>query len=830
MVGLVIVSHSPRLAEGVAELAQEMGGPEVRIETAAGIVDGALGTDAVLVQEAIERAWSDDGVLVLMDLGSAVLSAEMALDLVDGDHRGNVLLCEAPIVEGAVAAAVTARLGSSLKQVAEEARKGLAGKTAHLGADGGIEGDAAAPTDTLVERSIQVRVDAPHGLHARPAARLVQTAASFDARIQLRNVTSGRGPVDAGSLSAVAGLTARQGHVLEVLARGPEAADALAAIEELAATKFGDEASVPEVEALASPSEPAGPTAPGEFRGITASPGIGIGPARRLAQPDLVVRDVRSSDPDSELRVLDTALATVRDELRARRDGLMSRGRRDEAAIFDAHLLFLEDAAIVEPAAAAIRAGASAAAAWRDALGAAVMAWSSLEDPYLVVRADDLRSVGRQVLARLLGLELAAPRLEAPGIVVATNLTPAEAVALGPEVQGVAMANGAPTSHAMIVARSLGIPAVSGLGAAILDVPEGTLLALDASGGILRVDPPPDVLRRFEAALVASESSRRVALAAAHEPAVTADGRLIEVMANIAHVEEIAEAVAVGADGVGLFRSEFLFMERDSLPGVDEQEAAYRRAAEALGGRTLTVRTLDVGADKPLPALALPPSENPALGLRGLRLGLAMPDLLETQLRALLRVAHDQPVRIMFPMVTTIGEIRAARASLEQARARAVEEGDRVAPQIEIGIMIEVPAAALAAEHLAAEVDFLSIGTNDLTQYTLAADRGDPAVAELVDPLHPAVLMLIERAAAAGGAWDRPVAICGELAADVEAVPLLVGLGVGELSVSAPALPFVKAAVRRIDTRAAEELARRALAAPDAAAVRSLLAALPVAD
>ena len=827
MVGLVIVSHSPRLAEGVAELAREMGGPEVRIETAAGAAEGVLGTDAVLVQEAIERAWSNDGVLVLMDLGSAVLSAEMALEMVPDDRRAHVLLCEAPIVEGAVAAAVTAKLGSSLAQVAEEARKGLAGKAAHLGV---VETkDAEAPSGAASpERSIRVRVDAPHGLHARPAARLVQTAASFDALIRLRNVTSGRGPVDARSLSAVAGLTARSGHVIEVLASGPEAESALAAIDELAADRFGDRETAPEAEAaLPAPAEP---TTSGEFRGVTASPGIAIGPARRLAQPDLDVREARADDVDAELHALDAALAAVRAEILAQRDGLVARGRRDEAAIFDAHLLFLEDEAIGGPARDAIRSGASAAAAWRDALGAAVMEWSSLDDPYLRVRADDLRSVGRQVLARLLGIEPAAPKLEAPGIVVATNLTAAEASALGPEVQGLAMANGAPTSHAMIVARSLGIPAVSGLGAGILDVPEGTLLALDASEGIVRMDPSPEVLHRFEAARLAGESSRRAALAAARQPAVTTDGRHVEVMANIAHVEEVPEAVAAGADGVGLFRSEFLFIDRDSLPGVDEQEDAYRRAAQALGGKPLTVRTLDVGADKQLPSLGLELVENPALGLRGLRLGLAMPHLLETQLRALLRVGSDHPLRVMFPMVTTVGEVRAARELLERTRSRASEEGDAVAGSIQVGIMVEVPAAALAAEHLADEVDFFSIGTNDLTQYTLAADRGDPAVAGLIDPLHPAVLRLIERTATAAAARGRAVAICGEVAADLDAVPLLIGLGIGELSVSALALPVVKSAVRRTDGGAAEELARQALAAPDAAAVRSLLTASPGTD
>ncbi|HXF73626.1 MAG TPA: phosphoenolpyruvate--protein phosphotransferase, partial [Actinomycetota bacterium] len=339
---------------------------------------------------------------------------------------------------------------------------------------------------------------------------------------------------------------------------------------------------------------------------------------------------------------------------------------------------------------------------------------------------------------------------------------------------------------------------------------EGTPLALDGEAGEVHVDPPAEVVRRFGVRIREREEAERRARAAARAPAATADGVAVDVAANVGRPEDVPAAVELGADAVGLFRTEFLFMERDRMPSEEEQEAAYRAAAEALGGRPLTIRTLDVGADKPLPYLPQAPEANPFLGLRGIRLALAEPGILRAQVRAICRVAADHPVRVMFPMVATVRELREARGILEEERARLG------GPSLEVGAMIEVPAAALRADALAALVDFLSIGTNDLTQYALAAERGNERVAGLADPLHPAVLALVRAAVDGARRHGRWVGVCGEAAGEEAAVPLLVGLGVRELSVPPPRIPAVKEAVRTIRAAACRELARRALELADA--------------
>ncbi len=821
MVGIVIVSHSYRIAEGVAELAREMGGPDVRLETAGGLdtPDHPIGTDAVLVMQAVDRAWSDDGVLVLMDLGSAVLSAEMALDLMPEEQRAHVLLCEAPLVEGAVAAAVTAKMGGTLEAVAAEARGGLAGKIAHLGAP---VPEAPAP-DGVGEGAVTLRLTIrnPHGLHARPAARFVQTASGFDAKIEVRNLTSGRGPADAASLNAVATLGAAAGHEIEVAAGGPQAAEAIAALRALAARDFDEAAEAPGARVRRRPDAAAGTAAPppeGVVRGFAASPGIAIGAVRRCHVPSLEIDRDDATDPDAEAAALDAAIADTVDAVRRQREAVAARAGETEAGIFDAHLLFLRDEALLAPARRAIHAdGRSAARAWRDAIDRTAAAWDGLEDEYLRARADDLRSVGSQVLARLLGVPPPHPRIEEAGVLVAADLTPADTAGLDPAlVRGIATARGGPTSHAAVLARALGIPAVVGLGDAALDLDEGSTVAVDGRVGDLYVDPSPDDVARLEAEAAALAAARAAASAGARGPAVTRDGVTVEVAANVGGPAEVPAAVEAGADGIGLFRTEFLFMGRDRMPDEDEQEAAYRAAAEALDGRPLLIRTLDAGADKPLPYLGQPHEENPFLGVRGVRLGLARPEILEAQLRAIWRVAADHRVRVMFPMVTTLGELRAARAVLERAGA-----GSEV--PLEVGIMIEVPAAALTASALAAEVDFFSIGTNDLTQYTLAADRGNEHVASLTDALHPGVLALIRATVEGAEAHGRWVGVCGELAGDALATPLLLGLGVRELSMSAPAIAGVKQAVRATDAGEAAALAGRAQACAGADEVRALL-------
>jgi multiphosphoryl transfer protein len=818
MVGIVIVSHSHLIAEGVAQLAREMGGPDVMLETAGGlnVPDHPIGTDAVLVMEAIDRAWSDDGVLVLMDLGSAVLSAEMAIDLMPEERRANVMLCEAPIVEGAVAAAVAAKLGSSLDRVAQEARGGLAGKVAHLGDPGG-DVQVALPAQAVSDgESIRLTVNAPHGLHARPAARFVQTASSFDARVTIRDLTNGRGPADAASLNGVAMLGATQGHEVEVAATGRQATEALAAIHALAERDFDDR---PEAATETPPAPPslAAPDVAGIVRGHPASPGIAIGLARRFRTPDLPIPEGPGSGAEVENAAFDAALAVVADEIARQRAKVVGLANADEADIFDAHLLFLKDDALLAPTRRSIADGSrSAAQAWHETIERTAAEWDGLEDEYLRARAADLRSVGRQMLARLLGLPLPGPELEAPGVVIARDLAPADTVGLHPSMAlGIVTAAGGPTSHAAVLARSSGIPAVVGAGDTVLTVPDGTSIALDGSTGVIYVDPDAQVVSELTAARDARAAVIRDAQASALEPARTIDGATIEVAANIGSPTEAARAVAAGADGVGLFRTEFLFMGRSAMPDEREQETAYRETAEALGGRPLLIRTLDAGADKPIPYLDQPPEANPFLGVRGIRLGLQRPELLQVQLRAILRVAADHPLRVMFPMVATVDELREANDLLQLA-------GERPST-LEVGVMIEVPSAALLADRLAEDADFFSIGTNDLTQYTLAADRGNVRVGALADAVHPAVLRSIRMTVEAAEERGRWVGVCGELAGDPDATPLLLGLGVRELSMGGPSIALVKRAVRNVDLPVARALADDALACATAGEVRELL-------
>jgi phosphoenolpyruvate-protein phosphotransferase/dihydroxyacetone kinase phosphotransfer subunit len=822
VVGIVIVSHSFRIAEGVAELAREMGGPDIRLETAGGLdmPEHPIGTDAVLVMQAIERAWSEDGVLVLMDLGSAVLSAEMALDLLEPEQRERIQLCEAPLVEGAVAAAVTAKTGASLDAVAAEARGGLAGKITHLGTPAADVAAAELPVGKAIVTTITVAN--PHGLHARPAARFVQTASSFDALVQVRDLTNGRGPADAKSLNAVATLGAATGHELEIAATGPRAAEAIAAVEALASRNFDEEVGGSDEAVLAPPPLPVTQEEldDGILRGFSASPGLASGPAQRFHVPALTVPIGNATDEAGEIARLDRSLEQAATDIERQRDEVRSKAGEQEAAIFSAHLLFLRDEALLAPTRRAIHADhRTAAQAWQGAIDTTAGDWEAIEDPYLRARADDLRSVGAQVLARILGLEPPAPAMGAPGILVAADLTPADTSGLDPVVvMGIATARGGPTSHAAVLARSMGIPAVVGLGERLMEIEDGTTLALDGDRGLVHVDPPVALLADIEEARTAGALADEAARAMASTPAVTADGETIEVSANVGRPEEVAPAVAQGADGVGLFRTEFLFMDRDAMPTEDEQEAAYRLAAEALHGRPLLLRTLDAGADKPLPYLGQPPEPNPFLGVRGVRLGLARPDLLLPQLRAVVRVAADFAVRVMFPMVATADELHRALELLDEAR-RAVGPGT----ELETGIMVEVPAAALTAPALAPSVDFFSIGTNDLTQYVLAADRGNEHVAALSDALHPAVLRLIEATTIAARTHGRWVGVCGELAGDATATSLLLGLGVRELSMSAPAIGRVKQMVRSTDIPEAEALAAKALACASAAEVRALL-------
>jgi phosphocarrier protein FPr len=840
VVGIVVVSHSDALAEGVVTLARQMGTDDLALEAAGGTEEpGVLGTDAERVRAAIERAMSDDGVLVLMDLGSALMSAEFAVELL-GEAPGRVLLSEAPLVEGAVAAAAAASGGASLEEVAAEARGALAMKSSQLGvaeeapapaasADAGPEPTPDAEAALTVRNAI--------GLHARPAARFVETARGFDAEVRVAKAPDGQ-PVKATSLTNVVALGARFGDTLMVSASGSQADQAIEALRALADEGFGDgiAAQPPAAQRSPGPVRPVAPVAssssvsvgapprtgppPARLSGVPASAGVAVGPAHHLHGAFAPPPDRAASDPADERQRLGEAIATAKTAIERDRETVAARAGRAEAAIFDAHLVLLDDEALLEPAQAAIEAGATAEHAWYDAAQEVAARYRGFEEPLLQERATDVLDVGRRVVNALTGDAGAG---HAEGIVIAGELTPADAAGLDPAaVIAVATAHGTATAHAAILSRALGLPAVVGLGDAVLAIPEGATVLLDGDDGTLQLDPPQDVLQAASDRRERATQRHARARERAHEPGATKDGTRIEVFANLGSAAEAARAVELGAEGVGLLRTEFLFLDRPELPDEHEQADTLREIAQALQGRPLVVRTLDAGADKPLPALPMPPETNPFLGVRGIRLTLERRDVLATQFRAILRVAAEHPVKVMLPMVATLEEIEAARALLDQAR----EDTGVDAPSLELGIMVEIPAAALTAARLAGHVDFFSLGTNDLTQYTMAAERGDERLAPLLTGPQPAVLRLVQETVNGARSHGRWVGVCGELAGDPPTALLLAGLGVTELSMAPALVAEVKEALRSVELADAQAAAQQALTVDSAAAARALAAAL----
>ena len=809
-VGLVVVSHSRTLARSAVALAAEMlHGRPLRIEVAAGLDETTFGTDAVAIMEAIERADGPEGVVVLMDLGSAVLSAELALDLLqEPSIRDRVTLSPAPLVEGLIVAAVAAAGGASRAEVAAEARDALMGKSGHLSAP--QEGNAPESGRESPEEVVGVfSVENPHGLHARPAARLVSEVRALDASVQLRNLTTGGSPVPAGSLSRVATLAALLGHQVEVRASGPQAQEAVEHLLTLAGRKF-DETIDEAVEPLAK-APTASSTGP-----LPASPGIAIGPVRRLTAVPVDVDQGPVGEPAAEWRRIVESVAAVRRDIEHVRVVTAREVGSEQASIFDAHLSLLTDAEMLADVKARTSTGIGAVSAWAGCLADVEREWASLPDPYLRERAADVNAVGDQVLRALTGEP--ARRMTSKGVLVAGDLTPAETAGLDLGlVTGVVLALGSPTSHAAILARARDIPVVVAAGPGVLSVPEGTTVLLDGGSGELHIDPTPQLLEEYQRRAADAAEQRARQLALAEQPAVSRDGTSVAVAANLGSVADARAALAAGADGSGLVRTEFLFLDRSAAPDVEEQQAEYDAIAEAMDGRRITLRTLDVGGDKPLSYLPMPQEANPFLGQRGIRLSLEHRDMLRDQMAAICHTARDHPTSIMIPMVSTPGEMIEARQVLMEAAGPAgLPDG------LHVGTMIEVPSAALKIEAFLPYVDFVSIGTNDLTQYALAAERGNGAVAALSDALDPGVLQLIDHVCrAARGKIE--VAVCGEAASDELAIPVLVGLGVRELSVSPPAVPRVKAAVRELDVERCATLAREALTLAGADDVRKLV-------
>ena len=561
--------------------------------------------------------------------------------------------------------------------------------------------------------------------------------------------------------------------------------------------------------------------------GIAASPGIAIGPAFVYRPTDLVVQRRRADDPAAEWSRYQAAVAEALQALTAVRQKAVAEVGETEAAIFDAHQMILRDPDLDEELRAEMDAGASAEAAVQTVFKRTAETFTAMDDPLFRERALDFADVGLQVLRRLLSVrDDALATLTTPVIVVAKDLLPSDTAQMNKGmVRGFCTAGGGPLSHTAILARNLGLPAVVGAGEAVLELADEAPLIVDGTEGVIIAGADEDERAQYERRAGALADSRVAAQAAAHQAAITRDGRQVEVVANIGLPGEEADALQAGAEGIGLLRTEFLFVGRQTAPTEEEQFRAYRPILEALRPRPVIARTLDIGGDKPAAFLAVPREDNPFLGWRAIRIGLAQPALLKTQLRALLRAGYGCHLKIMFPMVATVEEMQSARGLVEEARAELRERGQPFADPVEIGMMVEVPSAALIADRLAPHADFFSIGSNDLTQYTLAADRGNPAVAALFDSLHPAVLRLVDnviRAAHAAGLW---VGMCGEMAGDPLAIPILLGLGLDEFSMGAAAIPPAKALIRQWTLAEAQSLARAALAQSTASAVRALVKA-----
>ena len=817
-VGIVVVSHSEELALAAVALgAQMLQNDELAIEVAAG-VDGGFGTDAVAIKAGIERADSGAGVLVLVDMGSAVLSTELAIEMIDDPTMQNrVTVTPAPLVEGLVTATVAAAGGASLADVDAEARNAMAGKLAHLGETGPNARTGAASTGRTddSETSAVFRVRNEHGLHARPASRLVNEVTSLDADVELTNQTTGTGPVPAGSLSRVATLGAQAGHEIRVRAVGLQAHEAVDRLVALAERRFDEpESAATLADSTDRDTKPA-EHSPGRAGPLPGSPGVVVGPARRFVPAQPHRDEVPISTPSEEWERLENAYEAVRREIRESRDLAARTAGEQEAAIFDAHLTLLDDAAITEPVRARVDDGARAADAWSQTMLDLQRTWSELPDAYLRERADDIVALRQQVLDALIGV--GEHELSAPGILIAKDLTPAQTARLDVSlVRGVVLSEGSPTSHAAILARARAIPLAVSAGAAVLNVAEGVTVALDGATGEVVLEPDDDTIAVFNAKAAEQRERQRAQASGAHRDAVTADGVRVVVGANLGSLADAEAGKAQGADKAGLVRTEFLFLDRSSPPDEDEQTRQYLDLSTAMGGRDLTVRTLDVGGDKPLSYLPTRTETNPFLGRRGVRLSLHERALLRTQLRAICRAAREARISVMVPMVSTPSELGAVRTLLDEAAG-----GGDAPADLRFGMMVEVPSTALKIDAFTPYLDFVSIGTNDLTQYAMAAERGNADVEHLSDPLDPGVLRLIAAVAAASS--KVAVSVCGEVAADHVAVPLLLGMGIRELSVAPPAVPRVKDQVRRLDADRCASLAERALDLEDAAQVRDLV-------
>lgn len=784
MIGLVLVSHSRPLAEAAVALATGIvTGAHPDIQIAAGAGDG-LGTDAAAISLAVKAADSDDGVLVLVDFGNAVPNSELALAFVDADLADRVLITPAPLVEGLIVAVTAAVAGASLAEAAAQARGALASKQARLDPEGGVDAVVVPPpaptpsTKKPARLTWRTPIHLEHGLHIRPSAAIITALRELDADVQLGNASTGAGPAPATSLSGLAALEIRQGQILEARISGPDAERARDMLADLAARQFGEATTRPP-RSIRLPITPlmAQPAATASGHQIV------IGPIhRRTAIPSVDGYHPRS--PKTELARFNDAVEEVEDYLDA-----LAIGRPGSSEILQAQSLLVADRELAHGVVGRITEGFSAVDAVVDQLTQLARRLDGLTDPYLRERAQDVRSVRRLLLLSLMRRPLQDDEPAEPCVWLLDELDAATASRLDHRLcLGVITTAGGSRGHGTLTAEARGIPVLAGrLDAGSL--PEGTIVAFDPLTRELWIEPDAALVTSLGARTAQRTRTDAIARTRSHDPAYTLDGGHVLVEANVSSLADAQSAALAGADGSGIVRTEILFGARPQAPSVEEQAEVYASIGHTIGG-PVTIRTWDAGGDKPLAFLPSEHEANPALGERGIRTMRRVRGLFADQLRAIALAARQTPLRVMFPMVTTPDELRWARGVLDEVLA------DVGPVDLPVGIMVEVPAAALGASEFAGLVDFVSVGTNDLAQYTLAADRTNAAVAGLLPPDAPSLFTLIGLTRA--GLPGIPLAVCGDMAGDPSATARLLALGVTELSVSPPRVPTIKQAVRHV--------------------------------
>lgn len=811
MVSIVIVSHSRQLADGVYALASQMSQGKVQIAVAAGIDDpeNPIGTDPIAVMTAVENVYSPDGVLILVDMGSAILSTDMALELMDEKQASVVKVCAAPLVEGAVVACVSAAAGMSMDQVLRETHEAIIAKYETLNqadflpfSSTQVNSETSDP-ETESENQFFWEVQNPHGIHARPASAIVTTACQFDADMWLIKDNK---KVNAKSINKVALLGIKQHDTLTCITEGVNARQALEAFIVLAQSHFGEDITEMTNSSKVPKQPDKTPTTlvtdeNGALSGIAASDGITIAPAMkfRITMPEYPLRPFITAS--EEVRRLYVAIRQAHVDL----DDLISKMSdnisENDTNIFKAHQHMLSDPDLTEKVQKIVMEEQMIIEqAWTTVIEATADAYKSSEDSYLVERANDIYDIGRRVLLLLTKQTDHSMHVKEPVILFAHDLSPSDTAQLDPKmIKGLCLETGGSTSHCAILARSLGIPAVVGMPGVIALALDGKPVILDGAQGKVWLTPTPSQISDSQEKINTYQEKLEKERSESTLPAVTKDGKSIEVFANIASRQDAIQAVSRGAEGVGLLRSEFLFMNMPQAPTEDEQTEFYSDIATTFAGKEVIVRTLDIGGDKPLTYLQQSEEDNPFLGCRGIRLCLKHPDVFKVQLRALLRArAENDNLKIMFPMVSCLDELLEAKTLLKEAHKELLsKQVSSILP--DVGIMIEVPAAVANAKALAKHADFFSIGTNDLTQYVMAADRGNESVAHLISTQQPAVLRMIKESIKAAHHEGIKIGICGEMAGDAKLTPYLIGLGIDELSMSSIRIAAVKSAVRATD-------------------------------